>query len=223
MYGVRAQLGEIVRLPIQRRKDLADIGRLRPARPIPGQIFRPGATGQRLHQRGFVGRRPQQRPHLHEGLVDREIRRRDANANVVPRQFKLLVHEPGEFVEPRQIGLGVVNGLDPVLGVEEIGNLAIGAAQLAQHIGLARSAAAVIETSVAFVADLGGEQYGVVAYGVGAGQSGAVYAPQFVEPSFRVGGVPGDRRRRTLTQTPLQPRQIALVETKTGGEFGAAL
>ncbi|MNR14965.1 hypothetical protein D3C85_1314690 [compost metagenome] len=145
MGGVGAHGLQGVGLTLDGGIDLAGQDGLGARGPVAGDVLLGGASGQGLgHDRVHHGRAGDG-AHLGQGAVDDEVRRHGPGGELGLHPRPLGVHALGEVRQARQIGLGVVGRLDAVLAVEEVGDLLIGAAELADRIGRRVHAAAVGE------------------------------------------------------------------------------
>ncbi len=122
MHGFGLQSLQQRHLPLQRGiDDLVDNARGLSG-IIAGDLLFFDAARERIHQRRFFRRRAAQLGHLLERARQHEIRRDDAERNVVLRGFALLIHHGSESAQPRQIIVGIGFVRDLMLAVEEIGN-----------------------------------------------------------------------------------------------------
>ena len=154
--------------------------------------------------------------------VDDEIGRDHADARVVADHFVFLIEHGGECRQPRQVGVGVGLVVDGVLAVEEVGHVLVRTAELADDVGHARAAVAVI---VALVGDLGGGKVvvdDVVADGVVAGETVAADGFEALQLVGVAGLVARELRQRTVAELRLLPGARAGIEAERGGEFGRA-
>lgn len=129
-------------------------------------------------------------------------------------ELQLLVEKHGVSVETREIIFGVRGRLDTVLLVEKVRDPAIGAGQLAEHIGFARAAAAIVEIAVGLGANVEGEKERVIAHGVDAREGRAVDAAQLFERADSVRGVARDGGRRSFPELAPGVDELALVEAE---------
>ncbi len=133
--GAGAKPLELRQLPFERRQDLVCDDGLRPTRPIAGKPRVLGLAVQGQDQHRFTSRDRAQRLQLRQGQVQAEVRGEDPRGRVTLLAFDVLVHGGGKGVQPVQIGRRIGGGPDLVGVVQEVRHIAIGAVQLADHIG----------------------------------------------------------------------------------------
>ena len=107
---------------------------------------------------------------LLERAREHEIGRRHAKRDVVLGNFTLLIEHGRPAIDTVEIGIGIRLGLDRMLAVEEVRRLLIRTGELAQHIGAADSAAAILEALVVLFLLLKSVHHDVVIDGVHAGE-----------------------------------------------------
>ena len=129
--GAAAKLLKHGDLAIERLRDRAGDQGAGARRVIAGEVRLPGAANQRGDQRGLGRRRRAQPLEIADRLVEDEIGRDDAKAGIVADALGFLVEIAGEGFEPREIIIRVGGVVDRMLGVEEIGDGVIIAAELA--------------------------------------------------------------------------------------------
>ncbi|MNS80822.1 hypothetical protein D3C72_1145190 [compost metagenome] len=134
-----------IRLTLDGRIDLRRQNGLGARGPVAGDVLLGGAARQRLAHDRVGHRRAGNGAHLGQGAIDDEVGRHGAGGEVRLHPRPLVVHALGEVRQARQIGVGVLGALDAVLAVKEVGDLLIGAAELADRIGRRVHAAAVGE------------------------------------------------------------------------------
>ena len=214
---MRAQRGD---LGVERARDPARDDRARAAAIIARQVrlARRGgpASGPKWSRAAGVAR---SRSRLPIALSSDEIGRDHAHRGVVADPLDLLFDIAAELVEPRQIGLGILGGAHRMLGVEEIGRVVIGAAQLADDIGRrAAAAGAAVAKAVAFGGERPAELGDVVIELAGAGEAVAAEGAQLAVARDRLGAVPIGLGERIVAELGAERRQIADVEAEIGGE-----
>ncbi len=220
MNGAGALAAERLRLAADRRIDVAlDDARGAPG-PIAGEVASGGAAGERGGHTGPGGRDAGDVGHLQQSLVDHEVGRDHADRIFGAQPGGFVVELAGEGGEAGEIGLRVGRRLDRVLGVEEVGDRAVGAAELADAVGLRPAVGAVVESVIGLDRGLAEEMERIVIDRVHAGQAvardrleGRVDAAQ---PLLVLAEAPGG----AIVEPRLRGRMLAPVEAERGQEFG---
>ncbi len=161
-----------------------------------------------------------QRRHLFQRAIKDEVRRDHAHCAVVAQAVGLLVHLDGEARDPVQIGLGIAELGDLMLGVQEIGHALIGAGLLADHIGRGPIAAAAEAEPQHRGPAFQRIEHGVVIDLAGAAQRPAINALQPPQLAVDIGVARGDAREGFVAQAALQIVVGTLVQAELGGRLG---
>ncbi len=135
MDGAHAQILQQGGLPVEGGEHLAGHDGLCPARPVSGETGLLRLARKGLHQHRLAGRRRAQGLQLGQRQVEHEVRGEDAGGGVSLLPLQVLVHGQRKGAQPVEVGLGVIRRLHLVGVVQEVRHVAIGAVQLADHVG----------------------------------------------------------------------------------------
>ena len=164
---------------------------------------------------------------LADDVVQTEVWRDDATAGVHAQAFGLLRHDPRHRPDARQVGVGVGLAFDAVLAVEELRDLRIGAALLADHIGRralahgrAQGVHAIVEGGGVAAKLQGIFDHGLVAPG-GGRQAGVGKALQPRQAGAAPDAILADAGHRGVAEPGLQSSARTGVEAEVGGGLRA--
>ncbi len=221
MHGPGAQVLHQGDLAIQGGIDLGGDDGFSPAGVVALEARSLGLADQELDQRRLSCRRAAQHAELAQGGVQGEVGRDHALGGVGLLAVEVLVQHHGEGAQPVEIGLRVRRRPDLVLVVQEVGDLLVGARQLAEDIGREAVADAAEGEAVAAV-DLGLQ---LVADGVEIdlrrGTEGRpVDAAQRFQMRPVAGQDPGLGRGGAVVQPAPHRGAVADVEAQGGGALG---
>ncbi len=187
-------------------------------RPVAGDVFRLG--GEIFRQPVGVGGGGPDAVELAECAVDDEIGRDDVVRMVGLDPPRLVVHLHREIGAAREIGLGIGGVRDAVLVGEEVGDRAVGAAELRHRMRFRPAVKAVAERVVSLDIMFPRAAKGFVIDEVHARELGGVDRRQLLEP-VAVEIVPlADARGRAVGELGFGGGAVALVGAERGRKFG---
>ncbi len=210
-------------LAVERGIDLLRKDRLGFHAVVAGNVLGFRARCDRGDEHSLRERHAAQRLEPAQCLGEREVRRDHADARVVTGDRDLLVERDRESFQAREIGVGVGLDLDAVLAVEEVRDLLVRAGELADDVGIAGAAIAVVVAPVGDI--LRGEtvENHVVVDRVHAGERAAVEGLELCQLLgvdalvFRDGG------KRLVVELALLAGARSLIQTELGGLYRRAI